>query len=135
MRFDDKTKNKITPLAVGVTSDDTPTAAIDAANFSHVQFFLMVSTGAGERAGLKLQESDDGSTGWSDISGAVVVVNANSSANLSNALRTILLDHKKYKRYIRGMIDIVQGAPTVHALYCIQQNEKNSNGTAPDVSF
>lgn len=131
MRFDDKTKNKITPLAVGVTSDDTPTAAIDAANFSHVQFFLMVSTGAGERAGLKLQESDDGSTGWTDISGAVTVVNA----NLANTLRTILLDHKKYKRYIRGMIDIVQGTPTVHALYCIQQNEKNSNGTAPDVSF
>lgn len=131
MRFDDKTKNKITPLAVGVTSDDTPTAAIDAANFSHVQFFLMVSTGASERAGLKLQESDDGSTGWTDISGAITVVNA----NLSNTLRTILLDHKKYKRYIRGMIDIVQGSPTVHALYCIQQNEKNSNGTAPDVSF
>ncbi len=131
MRFDDKTKNKITPLAVGVTSDNTPTAAIDAANFSHVQFFLMISTGAGERAGLKLQESDDGSTEWTDISGAVTVVNA----NLPNTLRTILLDHKKYKRYIRGMIDIVQGSPTVHALYCIQQNEKNSNGTAPDVSF
>lgn len=131
MRFDDKTKNKITPLAVGVTSDDTPTAAIDAANFSHVQFFLMISTGASERAGLKLQESDDGSTGWTDISGAVTVVNQNQS----NTLRTILLDHKKYKRYIRGMIDIVQGTPTVHALYCIQQNEKNSNGTAPDVSF
>ena len=131
MRFDDKTKNKITPLAVGVTSDDTPTAAIDAANFSHVQFFLMISTGASERAGLKLQESDDGSTGWTDISGAVTVVNQNQP----NTLRTILLDHKKYKRYIRGMIDIVQGTPTVHALYCIQQNEKNSNGTAPDVSF
>ncbi len=131
MRFDDKTKNKITPLAVGVTSDNTPTAAIDAANFSHVQFFLMISTGAGERAGLKLQESDDGSTEWTDISGAVTVVNA----NLPNTLRTILLDHKKYKRYIRGMIDIVQGSPTVHASYCIQQNEKNSNGTAPDVSF
>jgi hypothetical protein len=131
MRYDDRTKNKITALAAGLTVDDTATVAIDGSNFSHVQFFVLATTGSGERAGFKVQESDNGSSGWTDITGAVTVVNA----NLSNVLRTILVDHHKYKRYLRGVFDQVLGTPTLHAVYCIQQNEKNGNGTPPDVSY
>jgi hypothetical protein len=131
MRYDDRTKNKITALGNNIMAD-TNTAVIDGANYSHVQFFFMITTNAGERVSFKVQESDDQST-WTDISASTVGVIAGQTA----ALRTVLIDHKRYKRYLRGVSTIVLGlgTTTIHAIYCIQQNEKNSLGPAPDVSF
>ena len=130
MRYDDKTKNKITALLANVTADDTVSASVDAANYSHVQFFIMTSTGAGERLSVTVQESADNVT-FTDITSAITVINANTS----NALRTILIDHRKYQRYLRLFSNHVLGTPTLYAAYCIQQNEKNSLAPAPEVIF
>jgi hypothetical protein len=130
MRYDDKTKNNITALMANVTANDAVSASIDGANYSHVQFFIMTSTGAGQRLSVKVQESAD-NVSFTDISGAITVINANTS----NALRTLLIDHKKYQRYLRILSNHVLGTPTLYAAYCIQQNEKNSLAPAPQVIF
>ncbi len=53
---------------------------------------------------LKLQESDDGSTGWTDISGAVFTQATSATSETIKA--------KVFKRYIRAVATIAGTAPS-----------------------
>ncbi|MDZ7804331.1 hypothetical protein [Thiohalophilus sp.] len=81
--------------------------AIDIRDFySHAQITLNSSAGGGadHTLDVKLQESDDGSTGWADIAGAAFTQVTNAAA----AFETLTLDLDKRKRYIRP-VDTVAG--------------------------
>lgn len=129
MNFDDKLMNKLTPLVVNTTTT-TSTPSVDGAMYSHALFLVVAATSSGQTISFIVQDSDDNSI-FANVAG-ISTLTIPADKVLTN--RTLLVDHNKVRRYVRLRI-VHTGGAALAAATCLQQNNKQSLGTAPDVTF
>jgi len=105
----------LTPLASGVTAAATVSstvtgAAVDCDGMAgSVIFTQQVGTVGGTTPTLdgKVQESADGSTGWTDVAGATATTVSASTSN-----QNIVVDRSATKRFLRYIGTIAGTSPT-----------------------
>ncbi len=85
-------------------------AAIDTQKFRQAAFYVnLADKGAAGTLDYKIQESDDGSTGWTDVSGAAITqLTANGTARVS-----VNVNATGRGRYLRAVMTV--GGNTVDA--------------------
>lgn len=97
--------------ADAVTSDQTGDA-VDLAGLYEGDMLLegnLSHAGSGGGSGtLKVQESDDGSTGWTDISGASCTCDSNTPGRFRK-----VVDLAATKRFVRSFLDITGSVSVV----------------------
>lgn len=80
-------------------------AAIDTIRFSEEAFFVKVGTVGSGTVTVHIEESDDGSTGWTNITGATTATLSSDNDEARIALRS-----EVHKRYIRAVAVVATGA-------------------------
>ena len=86
-------------------------AAVDVQNFLGLVKIVLDSTagtGTAPTLDIKLQDSADGTTGWTDISGAVFAQVTNAAASL----QSIGLDIEGARKFIRGVATLTGTSPS-----------------------
>lgn len=104
----------VTALAAAVLSANTNGVAVDLKGFDSALF--IVGTGAIEAAGdftVKLQESDTGTSSWSDVAEADLLDGVPGTLEADSAYRIGYIGSKR-KRYVRAVA--VKGGGTSIAL-------------------
>ncbi len=121
------TINALVPAAYNGANNG---AAIDTIGSDAARFTLQCATIGAVAIDLKIQESDDGSTGWADITGAAIA--SLGDAN-DNELRRIDIDLgrlRNRKRFIRPVLT-AGGATTMSVLcdlYRLHQQPESQTG-------
>lgn len=105
--FDNATIKNVVPVATITT--DTNGSAVDAAEYdSAVAVLLNASAGSGDMTcNVKLQQSADGSTSWTDISGA-----AFTQVTTTASSQKIVFNPAGTQRYIRAVVDVGGTTPS-----------------------
>lgn len=91
------------PIDTGVTSTANGTA-INTLGYDSVVIAVRTTTAAASTNTVKLQESADGSTGWTDITGATFAVAASKTDQMN--LIDVNLQQGVRKQYLRTVMTI-----------------------------
>ena len=94
---------KVEVLALAARSTNTNGSAVDVQAYIKEATLALVSTAGtgGGTATVKLQDSDNGSTGWADVSGYAFTAVAAAAV-----MSRIKVDLRAVKRYIRAVVTI-----------------------------
>lgn len=95
MNLSSQLKIRRVAAAAGAATTDVNGSAVDMEGFESVVFFGSFGTAAANNT-LQAQDSDDGSTGWADISGAVTAPGGTDGVQFLEVVRP-------KKRYIRAV--------------------------------
>ena len=100
-------RSDVTIRPESITATETG-LSVDRKGFDDAQVVLDVGavTGSSPTLDLKMQESADGSTGWTDITGATI-----AQVTASNAHKTLGMNLRSVKRFIRGIATIGGSTP------------------------
>ena len=96
-------------------------AAIDMSKFHEAMFILLLGA-VDNTTDFKLQESTDGSTGWSDISGKAITQLGGTDDNKQAVIN--LKTAEMSKRYARGVVTNVNGTTNIVAMVALGQRPR-----------
>jgi hypothetical protein len=97
-------------VAAAISATDTG-AAVDVRSYTGNGYISLISSatgGAGQTSTVKIQDSDDGSTGWADT-GVVFTAVDNTAASVQD--QYVSLDG--FRRYVRAVNTLAGSSPTV----------------------
>jgi len=98
-------------------------AAIDMQGFDGVEFIALIGTlTAGQVTSLKAQGSADGSTNWTDLTGAVTANMADGDSN--KILRLEVFRPTTFPRYLRAVVNRATQNAVVDGVIAVQYSCK-----------
>lgn len=96
-------------------------SAIDALLYRRAAFHVHVGViGASATVDYKVQDSDDGSTGWADVTGAAI-----TQITASDTGARVAVDCERTKRYLRAVLTVGVAASQAHS-ECVLLSPKDT---------
>lgn len=131
MKLFDNTK-ALASLVPAVRTDDADGDAVDTQGYRDGMLVISVGdldTGDGnETYAFHIEESDDGSTGWTDVSGATATVTADNEVAV---VRVAELNVAR-KRYLRAVLDVGGTSPSCPCSAVFQLGEAYAGAVNSD---
>jgi hypothetical protein len=76
-------------------------SAVDTTGMSDIEIFWVATASAGAATAVKVQESDDGSTGWADVTGAALTTFPDTAGDFGSLyVSRSGTGHKQYLRFV-----------------------------------
>lgn len=97
-------------VAAAISATDTG-SAVDIKDFTGNGYISLISSatgGAGQTSTVKIQDSDDGSTGWADTGVSFTAVD-----NTAASVQDQYLPLDQFRRYVRVVNTLAGSTPTV----------------------